>query len=327
MACLTGCGSSERNSDQAENIASGDTSTASVASGGVSSSSSASGGGQSSSVGGTSTGSSTASGSGGTAASSSGGAASSGDATSSGGATSSVGGAGPATNTTTPSGSGGSSSAGAGGSTVIEPPPACEDELPELESYCDPEAMASCSVGDFWCSCQCECASCQGLDPCPCTGPCLWRCPFYGYEDSVQLASASLAVDCSNPDAPTLDAAVDVEYLANASGPPLSVEVLGFYLELEADDLNGRSCSLDRAPSNSSLGPIDPGTSLEATHELSDGVCPSVSGLDNACAYCDGTARIALTVQYSAGGLTSQAASRFLGEQPQGTGVPIVCTQ
>ena len=210
---------------------------------------------------------------------------------------------------------------------MIEPPPACGEDLPELDSYCDPEAVSSCSIGDFWCSCQCECPSCQSLDPCPCAGPCYWRCPFQGYENAAQLANASLTLDCSDMDAPIIHVSVDVDYVANASGPPLSVEVLGFYLELEADGETRRTCTLAEAPSNARLGPIDPGTSLHVTHELDDGACPPASGHLSACAFCDGTARIALTAQYSGGGLTSQLASRFLGEQPQGTAVPIVCNE
>lgn len=233
-----------------------------------------------------------------------------------------------------PGGSGGARP-GSGGASTGGAAPMLSPCTGSEATLCSTTNQPKCSQGGFECSCLCECASCQGLGPCPCTGPCTWGCRFGGYSDLLQNPSATVSLDCKNPSNPTLSITTSIDYTATSSGPPLLVDNLGIYVELEQTGQTGFSCQVNTPMSPAEVGPIAPGASTKATQTTGPVSSCDAGGnppksLAPACALCGGTAHVSLGISVkNADSPTNQVQGTFLvlGAQPNGTSFPITCTR
>jgi hypothetical protein len=73
------------------------------------------------------------------------------------------------------------------------------------------------------------------------------------------------------------------------------------------------------------VGPVAADSTEVATQSIGPAECASGHGIGDPCAYCGGTARVALGVRVRGAEIESQATYWYLGEQPKGTGYPIQC--
>jgi hypothetical protein len=158
---------------------------------------------------------------------------------------------------------------------------------------------------------------------------CSWSCYFQDLASLVDLHSVALTVGCQDPSAPTMKVSMEAGFRAAAGGPALTIKRIS--PQVFGPGANGFLCTLPEQPLV--VGPIAPGTELQARLDVGPQSCPGGTMMNTLCNYCGGNARVTLLFELDTDGsdpnLRNSGASAILGQSPSsplGAQFPIACT-